>query len=136
MELRTKAVLFNFIFHRPTITEETESEKPPDIFKGSLPDPMQLEWYKNYRENEAKTMSAFKSLIFFVLFLLILGIVCYGNREYHQYLMGREIKALFPRVEKASIYFLLSALYNWFQLYRVQYFGSCKLWDGSQLTKG
>jgi len=66
---------------------------------------MQLEWYKNYRENEAKTMSAFKSLMFFVFFLLILGIVCYGNRDYHQYLMGREIKALFPRVEKASIYF-------------------------------
>ena len=97
-----KAVLFT-ISHRLTTRQETESEETPDIFKGSLPDPMQLEWYKKYRENEAKTMSAFKSLIFFVLFLLILGIVCYGNRDHHQYLMGREIKAIFPRVAKASI---------------------------------
>lgn len=105
MKLRTnKAVLFT-IFPRSTAREETERDETPDFFRGSLPDPMQLEWYKKYRENEAKTMSAFKSLTFFVLFLLILGIVCYGNRNYHQYLMGSEIKAIFPRVAKASIYF-------------------------------
>ena len=50
-------------------------------------------------------MSAFKSLTFFVSFLLILGVVCYGNRDYHQYLMGKEVKAIFPLVEEASIYF-------------------------------
>lgn len=93
------------ISYRSTAWEEIENEETPESFRGALPDPMQLEWYKKYRENEAKTMSAFKSLTFFVLFLLILGIVCYGNRDYHQYLMGREIKAIFPRVQKASIYF-------------------------------
>ena len=67
---------------------------------------MQLEWFKKYRDNETKTMSALKSLTFFVSFLLILGIVCYGNRDYHQYLMGKEIKAMFPRVAKVSIFIL------------------------------
>ena len=50
-------------------------------------------------------MSAFKSLTFFVSFLLILGVVSYGNRDYHQYLMGKEVKAIFPLVEEASSYF-------------------------------
>lgn len=77
----------------------------PDFCSGALPDPMQLEWYKKYKENETKTMSAFKSLTFFVSFLLILGIVCYGNRDYHQYLMGKEVKAIFPGAAKASLYF-------------------------------
>ena len=35
-------------------------------------------------------------------FFLILGIVCYGNQDYHQYQIGREVKALLPRSEKAS----------------------------------
>ena len=77
-----------------------EDDEPPDIFKGALPDATQLECYKRYRVNEKKTMSAFKSLISFVSFLLILGIVCYGNQDYHQYLIGREVKALLPRSKK------------------------------------
>ena len=67
---------------------------------------MQLEWFKKYRDNETKTMSALKSLTFFVSFLLILGIVCYGNRDYHQYLMGKEVKAIFPRVAQVCIFIL------------------------------
>lgn len=66
---------------------------------------MQLEWYKTYRENEANTLSAFKSLTFFILFILVLGIVCYGNRDYHHFLMAQEVKAIFSRVEKASAIF-------------------------------
>ena len=80
----------------------------PEFFNETLPDPMQLEWYKKYRENEAKSMSAFKSLTFFVSFLLILGMVSYGNRDYHQYLIGKEVKAIFPRAVEASIYFIIS----------------------------
>ena len=45
-----------------------EDDEPPDIFRGALPDAMQLECYKKYRVNEKKTMSAFKSLISFVSF--------------------------------------------------------------------
>jgi len=107
VKLTTNKVVLFTTFPRSTVMEETESGEAPDVFKGSFPDPLQLEWYKKYRENESKTMSAFKSLMFFVVFLLILGIVCYGNRDYHQYLMGNEIKALFPRISKASIYFCL-----------------------------
>ncbi|KAJ7356060.1 hypothetical protein OS493_026983 [Desmophyllum pertusum] len=79
-----------------------ENEETPEVYSGALPDPMQLEWFKKYRDNETKTMSALKSLTFFVSFLLILGIVCYGNRDYHQYLMGKEIKAIFPRVAQIN----------------------------------
>ena len=120
MILRTdKDILFT-ISPRLTAKEESESEETPDFLGVYLPDPTQLEWYKKYRENEAKTMSAFKSLTFFVFFLLILGIVCYGNRDYHQYLMGREVKAIFPRFAKASIYFLFYHFYDWFYLSRMQ----------------
>ena len=104
---RTNKTFLFTISLRSTPREETESEETPDFLGGFLPDPMHLEWYKKYRENEAKTLSAFKSLTFFVFFLLILGIVCYGNRDYHQYLMAREIEAIFPRFDKASIYFLV-----------------------------
>lgn len=63
---------------------------------------MQLEWYKKYRDRETKTLSAFKSLTFFALFILVLGIVCYGSRDYHHYLMVEEVKAIFPHAEQAS----------------------------------
>ena len=92
---------------RATTEEEKslENEKTPEIYSESLPDPMQLEWYKTYREHEATTLSAFKSLTFFVLFILVLGIVCYGNRDYHHFLMAQEVKAVFSGVEKASAIF-------------------------------
>jgi len=34
--------------------------------------------------------------------MLVLGIVCYGTRDYHHYLMAEEVKAIFPRAEQAS----------------------------------
>ncbi|XP_078349636.1 LOW QUALITY PROTEIN: polycystin-1-like protein 2 [Oculina patagonica] len=97
---RTKAKLSSK--KRSTAWEEEENDDMPEFYSRALPDPMQLEWYKKYKENEAKTMSAFKSLTFFVSFLLILGIVCYGNRDYHQYLMGKEVKAIFPRAAEVK----------------------------------
>ena len=65
---------------------------------------MQLEWYKKYRDNETKTLSAFKSLTFFILFIFLLGIICYGNRGYHHYLMGDEVKAIFAGAKQASTF--------------------------------
>ena len=95
-----------------------EDDEPPDTFRGALPDAMQLECYKKYRVNEKKTMSAFKSLISFVSFFLILGIVCYGNQDYHQYQIGREVKALLPRSEKASYSYNYDLKYfNYIRLY-------------------
>ena len=79
-------------------------EEPPEIYNGALPDALQLEWYKKYKDNETRTLSAFKSLAFFTLFMLVLGIVCYGSRDYHHYLMIEEVKAIFPRAEQASIF--------------------------------
>lgn len=96
----------NFFFPfscRRTGKEEKcfEDVEPPEIYNGTLPDAMQLEWYKKYKEKETRTLSAFKSLTFFTLFMLVLGIVCYGSRDYHHYLMVEEVKAIFPLVEQA-----------------------------------
>ena len=79
-----------------------EDEEPPEIYNGTLPDARQLEWYKKYKDKETRTVSAFKSLTFFTLFMLVLGIVCYGSRDYHHYLMVEEVRAIFPRAEEAS----------------------------------
>lgn len=78
-----------------------EDVEPSEIYDGALPDAMQLEWYKKYKEKETRTLSAFKSLTFFTLFMLVLGVVCYGSRDYHHYLMVEEVKAVFPRDEQA-----------------------------------
>jgi len=78
-----------------------EDVEPPEIYNGALPDAVQLEWYKKYKEQETRTLSAFKSLTFFTLFILVLGIVCYGSRDYHHYLMVEEVKAIFPLAEQA-----------------------------------
>jgi len=79
-----------------------EDELPPEIYNGTLPDAIQLEWYRKYKDKETKTLSAFKALTFFTLFMLVLGMVCYGTRDYHHYLMVEEVKAIFPRAEQAS----------------------------------
>ena len=79
-----------------------EDEEPPEIYNGALPDAFQLEWYKKYKDKETRTLSAFKSLTFFTLFMLVLGIVCYGSRDYHHYLIAEEVKAIFPRADQAS----------------------------------
>ena len=73
------------------------------IASEDLPDPMQLEWFKKYRMDQAETMALFRSLTFFLSFLVILAIVCYGNRDYHQYLMGQEARAILPKAEKVKI---------------------------------
>ena len=65
-----------------------------------IPDPTQLEWFKKYRMAQAETMALFRSLTFFLLFLVVLAIVCYGNRDYHQYLMGQEARAILPKTDK------------------------------------
>ena len=88
---------------RSLARRDNGNDEPPDSFKGALPDAMQLEGYKKYRINESRTVSAFQSLTFFVSFLMILGIVCYGNQDYHQYLIGREVKAILPRSEKVKM---------------------------------
>ena len=79
-----------------------EDEEPPEICNGASPDAMQLEWFKKYKDKETRTLSAFKSLMFFALFMLVLGIVCYGSRDYYHYLMAEEVKAIFPRAEQVS----------------------------------
>ena len=79
-------------------------EESSEIYNGALPDAMQLEWYKKYKDKETITLSAFKSLTFFTLFMLVLGIVCYGSRDYHHYLMVEEVQAIFQRAEQASIF--------------------------------
>ena len=72
------------------------------MYNGALPDALQLEWYKKYKDKETRTLLAFKSLTFFTLFMLVLGIVCYGSRDYHHYLMAEEVKAIFTRADQAS----------------------------------
>ena len=96
---------FFYFLCRSTREEQyCEDEEPPEIYNGALPDALQLEWYKKYKDKETRTLSAFKSLVFFTLFIMVLGIVCYGSRDYHHYLMAEEVKAIFPRIEQASIY--------------------------------
>ena len=95
-------IFFQFSCRLPGREEQWfEDVEPPEIYNGALPDAMQLEWYKKYKEKETRTLSAFKSLTFFTLFMIVLGIVCYGSRDYHHYLMVEEVKAIFPRSEQA-----------------------------------
>ena len=97
-----RLIFFQFSCRLPEREEQWfEDVEPPEIYNGALPDAMQLEWYKKYKEKETRTLSAFKSLTFFTLFMLVLGIVCYGSRDYHHYLMVEEVKAIFPRSEQA-----------------------------------
>ena len=84
--------------------QSCEDEEPTEIYNGALPDALQLEWYRKYKDKETRTLSAFKSLTFFTLFMLVLGIVCYGSRDYHHYLMVEGVQAVFQRAEQASIF--------------------------------
>ena len=81
-----------------------EDEEPPEMYNGALPDALQLEWYKKYKDKETRTLLAFKSLTFFTLFMLVLGIVCYGSRDYHHYLIVEQVRAIFPRTEQVSTF--------------------------------
>ena len=99
--------------------QSSEGEEPSEIYNGALPDAMQLEWYKKYKDKETRTLSAFKSLTFFALFMLVLGIVCYGSRNYYHYLMAEEVKAIFPRAEQASKIYLKCILFLIFEVFAV-----------------
>ena len=50
---------------------------------------------REYQVKEAKMYSFARELVGYLLFLLLLTIVCYGNRSYHGYLMTKNIKDTF-----------------------------------------
>lgn len=101
-----KEAAISFLFFslfRTTKLDDQVDDETPDIASATLPDPRQLEWFKKYRMDEAQTLSVFRSLTFFVSFLGILAVVCYGGRDYHQYMIGQEARAILPRVSEVSI---------------------------------
>ena len=110
--------------------QSSEGEEPSEVYNGALPDAMQLEWYKKYKDKETRTLSAFKSLTFFALFMLVLGIVCYGSRNYYHYLMAEEVKAIFPRAEQASKIYSKCILFLIFEVFAV----SLTLYLSNKLT--
>ena len=86
-----------------------------------LPDPRQLEWYTKYRTDEAKTMSVFRSLTFFIAFLVVLAVVCYGNRDYHNFIIAQEARALVPEATEVCtfIFILMTNVFFTVRIYIV-----------------
>ena len=83
--------------------DDEGDDEAPEIDNGVLPDPMQLEWFRKYRMDEAKAMSVFRSLTFFVAFLVVLAVVCYGNRDYNHYIIAQEARAILPKVTEVGV---------------------------------
>ena len=60
---------------------------------------------REYQVKEAKMYSFARELVGYLLFLLLLTIVCYGNRSYHGYLMTKNIKDTFSNFSLVRIGF-------------------------------
>ena len=68
-----------------------------------IPEEAVLEQAREYRVKEAKMYSFGRELVVYLLFLLLLTIVCYGNRSYHGYLMTKNLKDTFSNYSLVSI---------------------------------
>ena len=68
-----------------------------------IPEEAVLEQAREYRVKEAKMYSFGRELVVYLLFLLLLTIVCYGNRSYHGYLMTKNLKDTFSSYSLVSI---------------------------------
>ena len=62
----------------------------------------ELMYAKEYKIKEAKMFSFGKELLFYLFFLLLLTIVCYGNRSYHGYTMTKNLKDTFSNFSLVS----------------------------------
>lgn len=67
-----------------------------------MPEEAVLEQAREYRVKEEKMYSFGRELLMYLLFLLLLTTVCYGNRSYHGYLMTKNIKDIFSNYSLAK----------------------------------
>ena len=88
-------------------TEQLSSLETKDVHDSQditveMPQQDVLERAREYRVKEAKMYSFGKELVGYLLFLLLLTIMCYGNRSYHGYLMTRNLKDTFSNFSLVS----------------------------------
>ena len=76
----------------PCETKDVNDAKSVEV---EIPNEDELNNAREYQVKEAKMYSFARELVRYLLFLLLLTIVCYGNRSYHGYLMTKNIKDTF-----------------------------------------
>ncbi|KAJ7340518.1 hypothetical protein OS493_003270 [Desmophyllum pertusum] len=83
--------------------ESTEVAGDTQSIKVDMPHEDELQRAREYRVKEAKMFSFVRELVGYLLFLLLLTIVCYGNKSYHGYLMTKNIQDTFSDFSLVSI---------------------------------
>lgn len=76
---------------------EAESTVSDDIqnIRIDIPLERELERVRQYRRKEAEAFSFGRELAIFLFFLFLLMVVCYGNRNYHGFLIGKNTQDTF-----------------------------------------
>ena len=85
------------------LSTETKSINDTQSIKVEMPQENDLIRAKEYRTKEAKMFSFIRELLGYLLFILLLTIVCYGSRDYHGYLMTKNVKDTLRHFSLVSI---------------------------------
>ena len=88
------------------LSTKTNSINDTQSIKVEMPQENDLIRAKEYRTKEAKMFSFIKEFLAYLLFILLLTIVCYGSRDYHGYLMTKNLKDTLQDFSLVSILML------------------------------
>ena len=91
---------------------DTAQVDSPQSVKIDVPKDDELKLAREYRVKQAIMLSFARELIGYLLFVCLLAVVCYGNRNYHGYLIAKNLQDTFSNFSMVSISSTKTLMYN------------------------
>ena len=93
--------------------DNAQDDRPQSV-KIVVPNDDELKRAKEYRVKEAIMFSFARELIGYLLFVCLLTVVCYGNRNYHGYLITKNLQDTFSNFSLVSLFKTKTFVYKWY----------------------
>ena len=102
-KVESEAISYPIRSDNQSSVDNAQVDRPQSV-KIVVPNDDELKRAKEYRVKEAIMFSFARELIGYLLFVCLLTVVCYGNRNYHGYLITKNLQDTFSNFSMVSIF--------------------------------
>ena len=98
--------------NKDVLSEEEMNKEQDVVYDKDAPDASELEWYKEEKRKRLRFYAIVREITVFIVFMVVLMAVCFGNTDRNRYLLYKSVKDDFGSFESVSTKFVLYSFFE------------------------